>query len=95
MSRKQIYEQQQQATLKKWQAEIDKLQAKASEASAGAKLEFRKQIEQLGAKRAAAESKLEELRRASEDKWEGMKGGVESAFKDVSDRVKAAASHFK
>ena len=83
MSRKQAYEQQQRAKLKEWQAEIDKLQAKAGQATADAKVEIGKQMDALRSKREAAESKLEELGRAGEEKWEEMKAGIEGAFKDL------------
>ncbi len=54
MSHKELYQQKMRAQLDEWQADMDKRKAKASRASAGARLKMNKQIEVL-------ESKIEEV----------------------------------
>ena len=53
--------------LKKTDGEIDKLQARADEASGDAKFAYEEEIENLKAKRAVAAKKLDELGDASAD----------------------------
>jgi head-tail adaptor len=95
MASKQAYAQQQQGKLKEWRAQIDLLQAKAAQANAGVRIELNKQVEELHARRKAAEARLDELMQAGEEQWEGMKSGIDRALQEVGDRVKAAGSHFK
>lgn len=66
MNEKQLYQQKKQAQLDEWQAEVDKLKAKASEASADAQLEMNSQIEALEGKIEEGKAKLAELADASE-----------------------------
>jgi len=55
--------------LDEWTAEVDKLKAKASGASADAQLELNKQIEALEGKIEEGKTKLTEIADASEDAW--------------------------
>jgi hypothetical protein len=59
------------------------------------KLEISLQLNELRAKRETAESKLEDLCDAGEDKWEETKAGIDGAFQGVRDGVRAAVSQFK
>ena len=95
MGMKEAYEQQQRAKLKEWQADIDKLQARAEKAGASARIEFHQQIEDLRAQRKATESKLDDLARAGEQQWDAMKSGIEGALRDMGDRIKATSALFR
>ena len=61
MSDKELYQQKMQAKLDEWKAEVDKLKAKASGASADAQLEMNKQIKALESKIEEGKAKLSEL----------------------------------
>jgi len=69
--------------LKEWGAQLDELVAKGHEASAEAKIDYRKRIDDLKAKHQAAQAKLEELKTAGSEKWETFKAGVESAWNEL------------
>ena len=95
MSEKELYQQKKQAQLDEWKAEVDKLKAKASGASADAQLELHKQIEAREGKIEEGKTKLAEIADASEDAWESIKDGVESAWDSMKSAFSQAAAKFK
>jgi len=95
MSDRELYEQKLQAQLDAWQAELDKLEAKAKGAGAEAGLETNKQIEKLEQQMAETRAKAAELGRAGDDAWSSLKDGVDRAWSSLSDGFKEAASKFK
>lgn len=95
MSMRDAYEQKLHAQLDEWSSEIDKLKAKADNAKADARLEYRKQIEELRSMREAATNKLAELKDAGDDAWEDLKAGIEVAWGSLGNALKSAASRFK
>lgn len=95
MNEKELYQQKKQAQLDEWQAEVDKLKAKASGASADAQLELNKEIEALEGKIEEGKTKLAEIADASEDAWESVKDGVESAWDSMKSAFSDAAAKFK
>lgn len=95
MNEKELYQQEKQAQLDEWKADIDKLKAKASGAGADAQIELNKQVKALEGKIEEGKAKLAEIADASEDAWESIKDGVESAwdsmksaFSETVDKVK-------
>lgn len=95
MSMKEAYEKKLQSQLDEWNAEIDKLKAKADRAEADAQLEYYKEIEDLRSMQQAANSKLVELKSSSDDAWEDIKAGADSAWDSLGRAIKSAASRFK
>ena len=95
MNIKESYQQKLQAHLDDWSADIDKLKARADEAEADTKLEYYKKVAELKEQRAAAKKKLTELMAASDDAWEDLKTGTESAWLALGESVKTATSRFK
>ena len=95
MNEKELYQQKKQAQLDVWKAEVDKLKAKASGASADAQLELNKQIEVLEGKIEEGKTKLAEIAGASEDAWESIKEGAESAWDSMKSAFCDAAAKFK
>ncbi len=79
MNKKEIFRQKIQSQLDEWKADVDKLKAKASGASADAQQELDKQIKMLKGKMQEGKTKLATIADASEDAWESVKKGVESA----------------
>jgi alpha-beta hydrolase superfamily lysophospholipase len=95
MSMKEAYQKKLQAQSDQWSTDIDKLKAKADKAKADAQLEYYKEIEQLRTMQVAANSKLVELKDASDDAWEDLKAGMDSAWDSINNALKSASSRFK
>ena len=95
MNEKELYQQKKQAQLDEWKAEIDKLKAKASGASADAQIKLNKQIEALEGKIEEGKAKLAEIAEAGEDAWESIKDGVESAWDSMRSAFSEAVEKFK
>ena len=95
MSEKELYRQKKQAQLDQWNAEVDKLKAEASEASADAQLELNREIEALDGKIEQGKAKFAELAEASDDAWASIKDGVESAWDSMKSAFSDAAAKFK
>jgi len=68
---------------------LDKLVAKADEAGADVKAEYRTQIDHIKNRHAVVQTKLTEYRAAGGQKWENFKGGVETAWHDLENAFKA------
>ena len=95
MSMQEAYQKKMKAQLDVWSAEIDKLKAQATKMEADAEVKAHREIDDLRAKRDAAEEKLARLERAGDDAWEDVKAGVESAWDSLADAVKSASARFK
>ena len=94
MDEKSAYRNKLEARLDQWRADIDKLQAKAREAGADARLEYDKQINNLRDQQDKARKKLGELDEASGDAWKDLKSGFEKAWDDLGSAVKNATERF-
>jgi division protein CdvB (Snf7/Vps24/ESCRT-III family) len=69
--------------LKQWGAKLDEFVAKADRAGTTARIDNRKRIDDLRAKCQAAQSRLDEVKAAGDDKWETLKIGVERAWSEL------------
>jgi len=78
----------------KWNAEINKFQAKAKKAKSTAQVQFTKEIDEIKAKRKVLEDKIADMQRAGETAWEDIKGGVDDAWKTLGDSIQTAKSRF-
>jgi uncharacterized coiled-coil DUF342 family protein len=81
--------------MREWSAKIDLLKARADQAGAEAKIEYRNRIEDLRQKKEALQTKLSELQNASDAAWKDLKAGTERAAADLKDAVQSALSKFK
>lgn len=90
MDDKTAYRQKIEARLEQWNAEINKLQAKALEASADARIEY----ENLREKQNEARRTLRELDDVGGDALEDVKSGVEKAWSDLEAAMKRARERF-
>lgn len=96
MSDKALYQQKKEAEVAIWKADILKLKAKASMASADAQIDLNKHIDALEKKIDEGKTKLTDLIKATDDMYESMKTNVESVwdsvttgFNDVYSRIKS------
>lgn len=93
--KRDAYLQNLKAKMDEWNAEIDKIEAKADQAEAESKIEYEKQLEDLRAKRKDVEEKMAELQQAGDGAWEDLKAGIEIAWDSLGNALKSAASRFK
>ena len=95
MSTRDAYVQKMKAALDEWNAELSRLEAKASAAKADARIKYNAQIESVRKQRDEGRAKLRELESASETAWRDMQRGFESAWEDINRAVHEALQRFK
>ena len=69
--------------LERWGARLDDLVAKAEEAGAEARSDYRNRIVELKAKYEVARSKVDEARAAGSDRWDAFRARVERAWTEL------------
>lgn len=94
MDERDAYRQKAEAKLDQWRAEIDKLQARAAEASADTRIEYEKQLKTLREKQQDMRRQLDELGSAGSDAWKDIKSGLDSAWDDLQASMKNARERF-
>ncbi len=94
MEKKEAYQQKAEAKLAEWDAEIDRLKAKARAADADAQIVFQDQIEKMESKKGNVESKMDELKSAGEGAWEDIATGVDKALDDLGNAGRLAKERF-
>ncbi|MFZ0390206.1 MAG: coiled coil domain-containing protein [Calditrichia bacterium] len=81
--------------LKQWDAEIDDMKEKADKAQDESSTELRNQIDELQAKKKAAEEKLKQLQEAGGGALNEMKAGLERSWKEFKGAFSNASGKFK
>jgi DNA repair exonuclease SbcCD ATPase subunit len=94
MDDKTAYRQKLEARLDQWRAEIDKLQAKAEEAGADARIEYEKQVKDLRRKQEEAREMLGELDEAGEQAWKDLRSAIDKIWNDLGGAVNKAAERW-
>lgn len=92
---KDAYVEKLQAKMDEWNAEIDRLEAKARQAKADSKINYEKELENLRAKRRDLQEKIDQVQQSGKGAWEDLKAGIEAAGQALEMAVKSAASRFK
>lgn len=87
---KQAYADKLEAQFKGLSADLDKLKAKAQGAGADARIAVGHKLEELKAQHQKAAAQLEDYRRASQDKLEGLRLGLEKSWSDLKASVDSA-----
>jgi predicted nucleic acid-binding Zn-ribbon protein len=95
MSIKESYEKKMQAQLDEWNAEIDKLKARAGKVQADMRAQYEREVEQLRGREQEARAKLEGLKAARESAWEAMKADVDQAREGLFTAIESAGNRFK
>ncbi len=81
--------------LNEWEGKINKLEAQVEKATPEEKVEYIEHIERLKTKQKLARKKHEELEKAHESVWEGLRDGIDSIFEDMMRYNDAIMSKFK
>ena len=95
MSKRDTYVQQLHAKIDEWNADIDKLTAKASQVEAESRKEYQQQIDALKRKRKEIEGKLNDLKRSGEEAGSDFKTGIDLALDAMNEAIRSAMSRFK
>jgi len=95
MSKKDEYSTMMEAQIKKWDAEVDKLNAKGKQMSADVRVGYDTQLKAMRADRDLAYSKLQEMSTANESAWQHMQSGVDAAWTSMKNALNKAASQYK
>jgi len=95
MNKRDAYVQKLKAQLDQWKAEIDRMNAGADRLGADARIEFRKQMDRLEARREDASQRLAELGKAAEGSWEDLREGMDRAWGELDRAIREAASRFR
>jgi predicted RNase H-like nuclease (RuvC/YqgF family) len=92
---REAYVQKLRAKVDEWNAEMDRLAAKADQAEAEAKIDYHRRLEALRAKRREIEDKLAQLQQAGEGSWEDLKQGLENSWEILKKSFAKAKSDFE
>lgn len=82
---RQEYQQKVRAELDKLNAQIDEYKAKVNQMQADTAASYHERMEELYAKRDAAQAKLQELQQAGETAWSDIQEGFEKAWNDLTE----------
>jgi hypothetical protein len=95
MENKEAYRKKLEAQMREWSAKVDLLKARADQAEADAKIEYRNRLEDVRQKKEALQAKLSELQKTSDAAWKDIKAGTERAAADLKVALQSAFSKFK
>jgi len=93
--KRKAYEEKIDAQLKEWNAQIALLKARAEKGKAEVKVEYSKAILALQRRQDEAKAKLDELKAAGDETWEGLKTGAEKTWAEVRTAFHEVTSKFK
>ncbi len=95
MSTRDAYVQKLKAQIDDWNADISKLEAKAGQAAADARIKYEQSLDSLRAERDQVSNKLEQIQESSEDAWEGFQDSAEDLWERSKAAFAAAKAEFK
>lgn len=83
MEEQELYEQKRKAQLEEWQAEVDRLKAKAEKAGADAQIRLQRRLEDLERKLDGGRTKLASLAEAGHEKWDAARERIDHALEAI------------
>jgi len=95
MNELKLYRQKIKAEINGFKADVNKIRARASGASADTQLKLNRQVKHLQHNINRSEKRLAEVTEAGGDAWHSLRDGAESAWGSVRTAVKDARSRFK
>lgn len=84
-----------EAKLKEWRSELEKLEARAEQKGAEAKVAYHDKVKELQGKEKDFRSKLEELKKGGSLALEDLKKGAEGAWENLRKSYEAAFARFR
>ena len=84
-----------ESSLREWDAQIEKLRARARIAQADLKLKYYREIKSLQRRRETFQDRFEELKKSKDDAWVTLKSGTEKAMSELRQALDKAMSKFK
>lgn len=78
------------AQLTEWDAEVEKLEDHARRQREQGRVLLRRRIQQMRSRRGVAETKLQQIRNASDGEWEGLRQEVDRAIREMKSTLHAA-----
>ena len=91
----EAYRQKAEAKIDEYRAKLSEARAKAKGASADARLEAERHIDQLEGMIEVGKKKLAELGDAADDSWDDLAKTLDNAWKDVAGGIQKALDRFK
>lgn len=73
-----------EAQIKEWDADFEKMKAKAQIASAEARIEYYNKVEGLKARSDQFKTEFARVKESSGEAWEELKGGLDKAYNELS-----------
>lgn len=95
MTDKEAYQKKLEAQLEEADAKLQELEARRKETEADAQIEYDRRIERLNENIEKTKREIVKLEKSSGEAWDSIKGGVESAWKDLSEAVKDASDKLR
>ncbi len=83
MDMRKVYQEKVEAQLNEWGKKLETLRAMARNKTADAKVAFAEQWDHLQKRYEELKMKWEEAQATSDDKWEGVKAGIEKTIAEV------------
>jgi multidrug resistance efflux pump len=84
-----------EAQLNQWDAEINLLKAKTQNATADAKINYQKELEELESKKIVVMKKVEELKTSGAEAYEELKNSVDKACTELKHGFDSALARLK
>lgn len=94
-TRRAAYMEKLKAQIDEWRAALDRLEAEAREASAGAEPRYKGQIRELRQKADEAQKTLTKIQEGNEDAWKDLTKGAKTAWSAFKKSLAKAKSEFK
>ena len=95
MEKKDEYRQKLESLLNEWKSMIDLMEERPKQATALAKIELFEAIETLKLKSDAVQTRLDEMRQAGDEAWEGLKNKAETAVTEMKTALEHTLTKFK
>jgi len=83
------------AEVDKAQAHMDALRAKAREATADARIEAMRELDEAESYYDKLQGQLRDLRRSSGEAWQEFKSGCDASWRELENAMRRAADKFK
>lgn len=83
------------AKIDEWNADIDKVEARAKQAAASAQGDYKELLTELRKRRDEASVKLRELQATNESAWSDMRVGFEKAWADLAGAFQHAMQRYR